>query len=53
MLKDPGWVVAAPLNQTAVIEYGPPREIASVRADINNFDFGGDQLEVPAGGRDR
>jgi hypothetical protein len=44
--------VALPLNQSALIEYGPPREIANVCADINNFDFfGGDRLEVPAGGR--
>jgi hypothetical protein len=35
----PGWAVAAPVNNPAVIAYGAPRSISTVTAIINNFDF--------------
>lgn len=35
----PGWSVASPIHQPAIVSYGDPRPIAVVTAIINNFDF--------------
>ena len=37
----PGWAVASPVNEPAVVSYGNDRPIAKVEAVINNFDFDG------------
>ncbi|HTU21404.1 MAG TPA: hypothetical protein VMG10_25425 [Gemmataceae bacterium] len=37
--EEPGWAVAAPINQLATVTYGAPRPVAKVTATINNFDF--------------
>jgi hypothetical protein len=35
----PGWSVASPINEPAILTYGQPRPVATVTAFINNFDY--------------
>ena len=37
--ETPGWAIASPVNQPAMVSYGDPRPIAAVTATINNIDF--------------
>lgn len=46
MREKPGWAVASPTNEPAVISYGDPRPIATITATINNFDFEYGNIEV-------
>jgi hypothetical protein len=37
--EHPGWAVASPVNEPAILSYGEDRPIAAVTAIMNNFDF--------------
>ncbi len=50
---EPGWALAEPVNEPAVISYGATRPVIKVEAVINNFDFerGDSSLCVDADGK--
>lgn len=48
----PGWAVAVPTDQPAIVSYGEPRPVEIVTATINNFDFAhGNQADDRGRGR--